>query len=96
MSVNELKKLNLKTIVITTILSAFAFLVALSWRDAIQRTLDEFLPQGEGLYYQYLTALVVTMIAIAVTYSLLRLQNRDLIPGKIEKKIGNRKKSAKK
>ncbi len=89
MSIKELKTLNPKTIIITIILSAFSFLVALSWRDAIQKTLNTFLPEGEGLYYDYLVAIIVTMIAVAVTYTLLQIQKRDIIPDKIEKKINH-------
>lgn len=87
---NELKKLNLKTIITTTILSAFGFLVALAWRDAIQKTIDILIPQGEGLFYNYLAALVVTIIAIVATYILLHIQNRDLIPDKYENRLKRR------
>ena len=83
----ELKKLNVKTIIITTILSAFGFLVALSWRDAIQKTIDVLLPKGEGLFYNYLAALVVTIIAIIATYILIEIQKRDIIPDKYENHI---------
>ena len=93
MSIEELKTLNIKTIMITTILSAFSFLVALTWRDAIRKTLNTFLPEGEGLYYDYLAAIIITMIAVAVTYTLLHIQKRDIIPDKIEKKK-DRNKSA--
>ena len=89
MSVDELKTLNIKTIIITTILSAFSFLVALTWRDAIQKTLNTFLPEGEGLFYDYLTALIITLIAVTVTYTLLHLEKRDILPSKIENKINN-------
>ena len=84
---NELKKLNMKTIITTTILSAFGFLVALSWRDAIQKTIDILLPEGEGLLYTYLAALIVTIIAVVATYILLHIQNRDIIPDKYEKRL---------
>jgi len=83
----ELKELKIKTIVIATILSAFGFLVALSWRDAIQKTIDTLLPEGEGLLYTYLAAIVVTIIAVIATYILLQIQKRDMIPDKYEDRI---------
>ncbi len=86
MSIQELKTLNIKTIIITTILSAFSFLVALTWRDAIQKTINTFLPEGEGLYYDYLAAIIITMLAVVVTYTVLHIEKRDIIPDKFEKK----------
>jgi len=86
MSVEQLKTLNIKTIIITTILSAFSFLVALTWRDAIQKTLNTFLPEGEGLFYDYLIAIIITMIAITVTYTLLHIEKRTILPSKIKNK----------
>lgn len=83
----ELKELKIKTIVIATILSAFGFLVALSWRDAIQKTIDLLLPEGEGLFYTYLAAILVTIIAVIATYILLQIQKRDIIPDKYEDRI---------
>jgi hypothetical protein len=86
----ELKKLDIKTILITTILSAFGFLVALTWRDAIQKTIDVLLPKGEGLLFTYLAAIVVTVIAVIATYILLQIQKRDIIPDKYENRIKNK------
>ncbi|KON33878.1 MAG: hypothetical protein AC479_02865 [miscellaneous Crenarchaeota group-6 archaeon AD8-1] len=86
MSIKELKTLNIKTIIITTILSAFSFLVALTWRDAIQKTLNTFLPEGEGLFYDYLIAIIITIIAVTVTYTLLQIEKRNILPSKIKNK----------
>jgi len=92
----EAGSLNIKTIVITMILSAFGFLVALSWRDAIQQTIDLLVPSGEGLVYTYMAAILVTVIAVVVTYVLIKLQKVDIIPDKYEEKVKKRIKRKKK
>jgi len=87
-------KLDIKSIVITMILSAFGFLVALQWRDAIKDTIDLFVPKGEGLVYTYTAAILVTVIAVVVTYVLVKIQKTNLIPDRYEEKV--RKKLKKK
>jgi len=83
-------KLDIKSIVVTMILSALGFLVALAWRDAIQQSIELFVPSGEGLAYTYLAAILVTVIAVVVTFVLIRLQKMDLIPSKYEEKLKNK------
>jgi len=80
-------KLDIKSIVITMILSSFGFLVALNWRDAIKETIDLFVPTGEGLTYTYLAAVLVTIIAVVVTFVLVKLQRANIIPDRLEEKV---------
>ncbi|MBL7160676.1 MAG: hypothetical protein ISS93_02370 [Candidatus Aenigmarchaeota archaeon] len=84
------EEFNIKSLVITMILGAFGFLVALAWRDAIKDTIDLFVPSGEGLIYTYIAAILVTVIAVVVAFVLLKLQNIDLIPDKYEEKVKKR------
>ncbi len=81
------ERFDIKSLIVAMILSALGFLVALSWRDAIQQTIDLLLPQKEGLFYTYVAAVVVTTIAVFITFFLLQIKNKDIIPSKIEKKI---------
>lgn len=83
-------ELNIKNIVITMILSAFGFLVALAWRDAIQQTIDLLVPAGEGLTYTWVAAITVTIIAVLITFVLIKLRNADLIPDRYEEKVKNK------
>lgn len=80
-------KMDVKSIVITMILSAFGFLTALQWRDAIKLTIDTFMPAGEGLVYTYIAAITVTVIAVIVTFVLIKLKDVDIIPDKYEEKM---------
>ena len=82
-------KLDIKGIVVTMILSAFGFLVALQWRDAIKITIDTFLPAGEGLLYTYFAAIIVTVIAVIVTFVLIKVQQMNIIPDRYERKVKN-------
>ncbi len=79
--------MDIKGIVITMILGAFGFLVALQWRDAIKGTIDVFLPAGEGLMYTYMAAILVTVIAVVVTFVLIKLKDVDIIPDKYENRV---------
>ncbi len=92
----EAARLNIKGIIITMILSALGFLVALSWRDVINKTIDIFVPKGEGLLWNYISAITITIIAVIITYVLVRLQRIDIIPDKYEDKLKKISKISKK
>lgn len=83
----EAAKFNLKGAIITMIMGAFGFLVALQWRDAIKLTIDTFLPGGEGLGYSYLVAIIVTLIAVVVAFILMKVKDMNLIPDHHEELI---------
>ena len=89
-------KLDVKSIVVTMILSALGFLTALAWRDAIRDTIDLFVPTGEGLTFTYFAAILVTIIAVVVTFVLVKLQKANLIPDHLEKKIKGKLRKKKK
>lgn len=71
----QLKKADFRGIVISSIIAAFSIVAGLSWRDAIDGTIKLFIPKGEGLVFEYLSALIVTVFLLAVGYSLLKLQD---------------------
>ncbi|HDD45949.1 MAG TPA: hypothetical protein ENG42_00590 [Candidatus Aenigmarchaeota archaeon] len=83
----EVEKLNIKGIIITMVLSALGFLVAFSWRDAIKETIELFLPKSEGLLWKYISAIIITAIAVITSYILIKLQRANIVPDKYEEKI---------
>jgi len=60
---NEFKKQTL-----TAITAAFAFLIALTWRSPIQKSVDKFVSSlgltGQAVYYEYLAAIIITIIGV--------------------------------
>ncbi len=72
----------IKSIIITMILSALGFLVALQWRDTIQETINRLIPPGEGLLYSYTVSIAITVGAVIVTYILLKIEKTNLMPEK--------------
>jgi hypothetical protein len=64
----DAKNLNFEAVVISLIVSAFSFVAALFWRDAIQGLIAEIVPEGQGLAYQFGTAVLVTLIAVVAIY----------------------------
>ena len=55
---------------VTAITAAFAFLVALSWRNPIQNSVNSLIKSmglvGKEIYIEYLSAIVITLIAVLV------------------------------
>ncbi len=70
---DEAAKLNFRGVVATAIISSFGFVIALFWRDAISETIRQVIPEGEGLFYSYLTAISVTLIGVMAIYIVSRL-----------------------
>ena len=69
---DEAANMNFRNVIATALISSFGFLIALFWRDAVTATINKFLPEGEGLAYQYGIAILVTIIAVIVIFLLAR------------------------
>ena len=65
-----------KTHTLTAITAAFAFLIALSWREPIQLSVDSIVARlglsGEGIFLKYVAALIITIIAVLILISVSR------------------------
>jgi len=53
---------------ITAITAAFAFLIALSWREPIKNSVSALIDRlglsGKAIYFEYLSAILITIIAV--------------------------------
>lgn len=54
----------------TLIISSFGVVAALTWQDMIKTAINEFFPQQSVVVYKLYVAVVVSVIAIIVTYFL--------------------------
>ncbi len=70
----EAKNLNIRGVFLAAIVSALSFVAALFWRDAVSATIDKIIPAGEGLYYKYMAAVIVTIIAAGSIYLIYRAE----------------------
>ncbi|MDP7140809.1 MAG: DUF5654 family protein [Candidatus Woesearchaeota archaeon] len=61
-------KSEIKKNVLTAVLAAFGFVIALVWRDAIRAGVDEIIQrsgmEGTGYIYQIVSAVIVTIICV--------------------------------
>ena len=91
---DQAEQLSIKGAMITLFLSSMAFVVALIWRDAIQRTIDVFFPAQEGLIYAYGIAIAVTLAAVFVAFALIKIKNTDIVPDQLQvyKRLAKKKK----
>ena len=58
----------------------FGLAAALAWNDTIKKLIDDYikkrLPEGEGLGYQLIYALIITLVAVLTTYYLTKAVQR--------------------
>jgi len=63
-------KSEFKKQIATGIVAAFAFLIALSWREPIKKSVDALIIKmnlsGQQIYLEYLSAFMITAIAVLV------------------------------
>lgn len=60
--------LDFKKQIATLIIGAFSFVAALFWKDAIQELITTYIPEGSTWPYMLLSAIIVTGIAVCITY----------------------------
>ncbi len=72
----EFKKELLKQM-ITLSTSAFGVVAALAWNDAIQsfvkEYIDKYFSAGSGIMSRFIYAIIITVVAVLVTYELTRM-----------------------
>jgi DMSO/TMAO reductase YedYZ heme-binding membrane subunit len=69
------KEFNIKAVTGTAVISAFGFIIALFWRDAIKELIAKVVPEGEGMAYSFAAAIIVTIIAVVAIYVVSRWMN---------------------
>ena len=71
----ELRSETIKTFSML-ITSAFGLVAAFAWNDTIKEAIDRFIAPEAGLRSQLIYALVVTLLAVLVSYELGKLSAR--------------------
>ncbi len=67
------QKLEFRAVILSLIVSSFAFVAALFWRDAIKALIDELVPEGQGVLYSLGVAFITTIIAVIAIFLVSRL-----------------------
>lgn len=66
------KEFDISGAVATSVITALSFTVGLFWKDVITKTINEVLPPGETLFYEYLAAIIVTILAVIASFFILK------------------------
>lgn len=61
-------------IIQTSIVTAFTIAAALIWKDVIEGTLKKLFPTGDLLIYQFLVAVLATIIVVIAIYLTLKAE----------------------
>lgn len=60
--------------------AAFGLVAALAWNDAVKLALEQhlrpYLGQGAGVAYSFIYAIIITILAVTVTYFLAKIVHR--------------------
>lgn len=74
-----MRKISIKGIIKTSIVTAFTIATALIWKEVIIEAINQFFPEGDLLLYQFLVALTSTIILIVVLYAILKTEEETEI-----------------
>ena len=74
----DFEKLNMRGIVISSIMTAFGLVVALAWKDTINATVAYLMPDNDDgtLKGMYITAVAVTALVMGLAMLVLKLNAR--------------------
>ena len=74
----DFEKLNMRGIVISSIMTAFGLVVALAWKDTINATVAYLMPDNDDgtLKGMYVTAIAVTALVMGLAMLVLKLNAR--------------------
>ena len=81
----NVEKLNVRGIVMASIMTAFGLVVALSWKDAINALVARIIPSGDAnsLLSLFITASAVTLLVVVLASVVLRTNHR--LEGQLER-----------
>ena len=74
----DFEKLNMRGIVISSMMTAFGLVVALAWKDTINATVSYLMPDNDDgtLKGMYITAVAVTALVMGLAMVVLKLNAR--------------------
>lgn len=58
------------------IATAFSFVAALAWNEAIKTLISDLIPRGQGVISLFIYAAIVTVVAIVIGMRLLKIRER--------------------
>ena len=81
----NVEKLNVRGIIIASIMTAFGLVVALSWKDAINALVARIIPSGtaDSLLRLFITASAVPLLVVVLASVALRINRR--LEGQLER-----------
>ena len=74
----DFEKLNMRGIIISSIMTAFGLVVALAWKDTINATVAYLMPDNDDgtLKGMYITAVAVTALVMGLAVLVLKINKR--------------------
>ena len=74
----DFEKLNMRGIIITSMMTAFGLVVALAWKDTINATVAYLMPDNDDgtLQGMYVTAIAVTALVMGLAMLVLKVNAR--------------------
>ena len=74
----NIEKLNIRGIIMSSVMTAFGLVVALSWKDAINELVNSIIPNSDNrsMLGMFITALAVTLLVSALATFALKFNKR--------------------
>ncbi len=62
---------------LTYITAAFGLVAALAWNEAIKTLINQYFEAGSNIISKFIYAVIVTFVAVIVTLSITKIQNKE-------------------
>lgn len=66
--------MDFRVVVLTSIISALGFVLALFWNEAVKSAIEQVVPMGDTVSAKLTAALIVTAVVVVIIYILLHSQ----------------------
>ncbi len=75
-SVEEKAKqyMDVRTVILTSIISAFGFVLALFWNEAVKSAIEQVVPRGDSVTAKFMAAIIVTIVVVVLIFIIIKSQ----------------------
>ena len=85
------KRVTAGSIVQSSLIMAFTIVVALIWRDVISHTIAQLVPAKQELYYEFLVAVLATIIIVIIIFAIVKTESEaEILMKRMKEKNGLR------
>jgi len=66
--------MSVRAVVLTSLISALGFVLALFWNEAVKSAIEQVVPKGETITAKFMAAIIVTIVVVIIIFIIVKSQ----------------------